>query len=426
MKVPAFLVLLSATSLLAEVHTMTLRQALERALAQNPDVMLARLDVTKSKAQSEQTRDPFALKLGAGSGLAYTYGFPSSIDGNAPSIFQVRGTMSLLDRAQAYRVAQAVEDEKGVGMAVTLRQQDVAYRVSTTFLDAELAARSAAAAKRQAESLRQVKQFTDVRVADGRELKVESTRANLNTLKAEDKAEEFAYVATNVEMALAQLLGFPAGDKVRPALEDRTQDALPITQEQAVANALADSVELRRLESNIRAKELEIKSYDATWLPKINLVSQYSLLSKFNNFDTYYPRFQRNNYQVGASIEFPLLTGKAPKAGKAAAETDIDKLRIEIARTKARISGDIDQSYRDVQKAERTRNLSRAGLDLAREDFSVVLVQSDEGRATLAQVEAARAKEQEEWLLYYDSQRVVELARLNVRKNTGTILAGLQ
>ncbi len=405
---------------------MTLRQALERALAQNPDVMLARLDVNKSKAQSEQTRDPFSLKLGAGSGLAYTYGFPSSIDGNAPAIFQVRGTMSLLDRAQAYRVAQAVEDEKGVGMAVTLRQQDVAYRVSTTFLDAELAARSAAAATRQAESLRQVKQFTDVRVADGRELKVESTRANYNALRAEDKAEEFTYAATNVEMALAQMLGLPAGDRVRPALEDRTQEALPITQEQAVANALSDSVELRRLESNIRAKQLEIKSYDATWLPKINLVSQYSLLSKFNNFDTYYPRFQRNNYQVGASIEFPLLTGKAPKAGKAAAETDIDKLRIEIARTKARISGDIDQSYRDVKKAERTRNLNRAALDLAREDLSVVLVQSDEGRATLAQVEAARAKEQEEWLLYYDSQRVVELARLNVRKNTGTILAGLQ
>jgi outer membrane protein len=426
MKVPAFLFLLTATSLLAEVHTMTLRQALERALAQNPDVMLARLDVTKSKAQSEQTRDPFSLKLGAGSGLAYTYGFPSSIDGNAPAIFQVRGTMTLLDRSQAYRVAQAVEDEKGVGMAVTLRQQEVAYRVSTTFLDAELATRSAAAALRQSESLRQVKQFTDVRVADGRELRVESTRANLNALTAENQAEEFGYAAANVETALAQLLGFPPGDRVRPALEDRTQEPLSVTQEQAVANALADSTELRRLESNIRAKELEVKSFEASWIPRINLVSQYQLLSKFNNFEVYYPRFQRSNYQVGASIELPVLTGKAPKAGKAAAQTDIDKLRLEIARTKARISADIDQSYRDAQRAERTRGLRRAALDLAREDLSVLLVQNDEGRATLAQVEAARAKEQEEWIRYYDAQRVVELARLNVRRNAGTILAGLQ
>jgi hypothetical protein len=55
-----------------------------------------------------------------------------------------------------------------------------------------------------------------------------------------------------------------------------------------------------------------------------------------------------------------------------------------------------------------------------------MLAQSDEGRATMAQVEAARAKEQEEWIRYYDAQRVVELARLNVRKATGTILAGVR
>lgn len=104
----------------------------------------------------------------------------------------------------------------------------------------------------------------------------------------------------------------------------------------------------------------------------------------------------------------------------------MDKLRLEIARTKNRISSDIDQSYRDVQRAERTRTLRRATLDLAREDVTVAMVQSDEGRATMAQVEAARAKEQEEWIKYYDAQRVVELARLNVRRNTGTLLASVR
>ena len=67
--------------------------------------------------------------------------------------------------------------------------------------------------------------------------------------------------------------------------------------------------------------------------------------------------------------------------------------------------------------------LQRAKLDLAREDLSIVLTQNDEGRATMAQVEAARANEQEELIRYYDSQRAVELARLNVRRTTGTILA---
>ncbi len=395
-------------------------------MEQNPDVVLARLDVQKSKFQTDQTRDPFALKLGVGSGAAYTYGFPASIDGNAPSIVQARGQMAIFDRSQTYRVQQAKEAESGAGIDVTLRQQEVAYRVYTAFLDAEHAARSAAAAERQYQSLQQVKQFTDARVADGRELKVESQRANVNALTAQNAAEEFGYVGANTEVALAQLLGFPAGDRVRPALEDREQESVTITQDQATANAVAQSVEIRRLESNLRAKQLEVKSFEAARLPRINLVSQYSLLAKYNNFDVFYPRFQRNNFQIGASIELPLFMGKAPAAGKASAETDMDKLRLEIARTKNRISSDIDQSYRDVQRAERTRTLRRATLDLAREDVTVAMVQSDEGRATMAQVEAARAKEQEEWIKYYDAQRVVELARLNVRRNTGTILASVR
>jgi outer membrane protein TolC len=333
--------------------------------------------------------------------------------------------MAIFDRPQTYRIAQSKENERGAGIDVTLRQQDIAYRVSTAFLDAENAVRSAAAADRQYQSLAQVKQFTDVRVADGRELRNESTRANVNALLAQNTAEEFAYAGANAEAALAQLLGFPAGDRVRPAIEDRELDAIA-PQDQAVSNAVAQSTELRRLESNLKAKQLEVKSFEATRLPTINLVSQFAVLAKYNNFEVFYPRFQRTNFQIGASIEIPIFKGKAPEAGKAAALTDIEKIQVEIARTKNRIGADIEQAYRDVQRAEKARTLRRAVLDAAREDLTVLLVQSDEGRATLAQVEGARAKEQEEWIRYYDAQRVVELARLNVRRNTGTILAGVR
>jgi outer membrane protein TolC len=423
MKVPALFLI--CTTAFAEVHTLTLRQALDRALAQNPDVILTRLDAQKSKSQTAQTQDPFALKLGAGSGLAYTYGFPASIDGNAPSIIQVRGQMAIYDKPQSYRIEQSKEAERGAAVDVTLRQQDVAYRVASAFLDAEAAVRSAAAAQRQYESLAQVKQFMDVRVADGRELRTASTSANVQALVAQNTAEEFAYVGANTEAALAQLLGFPAGDRVHPATELR-DDSPVIAQQQAVSTAIDQSLELRRLESNLKAKQLEVKSFESTWMPRINAFSTYQVLSRFNNFDVFYPRFQRNNFQIGASIEIPIFKGKAPEAGKAAAQTDIDKIQVEITRTKNRISSDIDQAYRDVQRFEKTRTLRRAMLDAVREELSVLLVQSDEGRATLAQVEAARAKEQEQWIAYYDAQRLVELAKLNVRKATGTILAGIQ
>ncbi len=72
------------------------------ALDQNPDVIVARLDAQKARAQVTIAHDPFTPKLFAGSGAAWTYGFPSSIDGNAPSIMQAKTVMSIFDRPQSY------------------------------------------------------------------------------------------------------------------------------------------------------------------------------------------------------------------------------------------------------------------------------------------------------------------------------------
>ncbi|HJT89412.1 MAG TPA: TolC family protein, partial [Bryobacteraceae bacterium] len=67
--------LFSVVALRAEVFTMTLRQAVETALKQNPDVLLARLDQEKARQAIRQARDPFTPRLVVGSGLAYSNGF---------------------------------------------------------------------------------------------------------------------------------------------------------------------------------------------------------------------------------------------------------------------------------------------------------------------------------------------------------------
>jgi len=63
----------------AEVHSLTLRQTIELALRQNPDVALVRLDEQKARAAVRVARDPFLPHLTAGSGMAYTSGFPMSL-----------------------------------------------------------------------------------------------------------------------------------------------------------------------------------------------------------------------------------------------------------------------------------------------------------------------------------------------------------
>jgi outer membrane protein TolC len=412
--------LLTALCASAEVKTLTLRQALDMALAQNPDLLLARLDQQKARSQVTVTRDPFSPKIYAGSGAAYTYGFPSSIEGSAPAIVQVKTQMALFNRPLSYQVAQSNEAARGAAIDVARKQDEVIYRVTSLYLDAEQAARSLDAARRQAASLLRVRELMDQRVAEGRELAIESKKSNLAALRANQHLDTLSLDLLNAEGALGLALGMGPDDRVRAAPEERAPLTVGESEEASIEAALEGSKELKTLESNMQAKMLEIKSYRAERLPKINLVAQYSLFAK-STYQAYFTEFQRNNAQIGMSIEVPLITGRSGAALVSESQADIAKLRIEVGRTRARITNDLRAAYQDLKRAEMAREVARADLDLAREELTLDLAQMDEGRMPLAKVEAARATEDEKWLAYYESQHTAELARLNVLQRTGTL-----
>ena len=92
-----FLISLGAS---AEIRTLTLKEAVDLALKQSPDLMLARLDEQKAEQAVRIARDPFATKVLVGSGLAYTTGCPMSIEGVSPSVVQARAVQSLYNRPQ--------------------------------------------------------------------------------------------------------------------------------------------------------------------------------------------------------------------------------------------------------------------------------------------------------------------------------------
>jgi outer membrane protein len=405
---------------------MTLRQALDLALQQNPDVVLAQLDQQKARYQVTVTHDPFSPKVIAGSGAAYTYGFPTSIDGNAPSILEAKTQMAIFDKSQSYLVAQAKENLRGAGIDIASRQEEVAFRVASLFLDAEYASRSFAAAQRQAETLAHVQQLTKARFDEGRELSIEVSRADLATKKIQHQMNQLNDDVANAERALALVLGFTASDRVRPAEENRSALQMPDSEDAAVEAVLENSPELKRLESNLQAKTLEIKSYKSKRWPTVDLVAQYSLLGGYNNFQQYFNRFQHNNLEFGASFAIPVLAGHAARAYVSQGEADSAKIRTQVAQTRGRIESDLRRAYQDAGRADEGLDLSRADLNLARDQVSLDLAQVDEGKLPQAKLEQDRATEEEKWMAYYQSQTASERARLSVLRLSGTLLTAVK
>src|SRR6185437_4077319 len=405
----------------AENHVLTLKQAVDRALGQNPEALMARLAPFKAAAAIRVAKDPFVPRLAVGSGLAYNNGFPLSIEGSAPAAFEARANAYIFNRPQTYAIAQAKENARGAGFAAGEKTDEIAFRVASLYIDADRAGRLATMAQQQAESLQRVLETVHARVLDGRELPISEQEANVNLLRARQRLSTLEGDRDLTQHDLASTLGFSPIDTVQPAEQERAPTEIPSSEQDAMKAALDSNKELKRLESNYQAKVLEIKGDKAQRLPRADLVAQYALLTHYSHYDEYFRAFKRNNGELGASFSVPLFTGPGLKATINQAEADQQHVRAEIDAARNKIMLDLHQAYRNIENSEGARKLAQAELDLARSQVSVLLAQMNEGRASLRQLEEARFNEDEKWIALYDAQFNAERARLNVLRQTGQL-----
>ncbi len=421
-----FLILFSVWACQAEVYTLGLREAVERALKESPDVVLARLEAERAASAVRLAHSVFVPKVVVGSGLAYSSGLPMSIEGATPSLFQANAVGSVFNRAQSLRVAAAKESRRGAEIDAGAKQEEVVYRTAEMYLDAENAARIAEVSRQEADGLGRVLEAVRARAAEGRELPLEVKKAELNLARARYRSQVLESNAEAARISLAALLAFEPGDQVRPAPGERTAPAVPESADAAAEAALASSKEIRSLESKLLAKQLDVRSQQAERLPRMDLVAQYALLAKFNNYQKFFNSFQRNNGQIGVSFQVPLFSGPAVSAAVAQAGTEAAEVRLQLRAAQNRVAAGARRAYADMRQAESGMAVSRMDLDVARDQVSVLLAQMEEGRASLRQVDEARNAETEKWIAFYDAAANAEKARLAVLRQTGDLIAALR
>jgi outer membrane protein TolC len=251
------------TGLRAEVHQLTLKQAVDTALKQNPEIILARLDEQKAALGVTVAKDPFIPRVVVGSGLAQSWGFPLSIEGSAPSIIRAQAIMSVYNRSYSYLVAQAKENARTATIDQNAKRDDIAFRTASAYLDILRARQALDMLRRQAESLQRVQETVAMRVTEGRELPVEGKRAEFNLSRSRQRADALELDSAHAETSLALVLGYGPNDRVRPVGVEGEIADLPESEESSVETALENSKEVRIFESQLQAKGFEKRSYDA-------------------------------------------------------------------------------------------------------------------------------------------------------------------
>ncbi len=419
------LLALAGGALSADTYKLTVKEAVQRALEQNPDVVLARLDEYKAAQGIRLARDPFLPRLDVGSGLAYTNGYPQSVEGSAPSIITAKASAFVYNRQQTYILAQAHENARGAALATASKRDEVAFRTASLYLDLDRAAKLGEMAGKQVESLTKV-----AATARSRVKKAMSSRSRKSGPRSSSNAPNSASNPSR-PMRMKPSARLPW----RSATPPRTTSSPPAEscrrarcRNPSRPRLRAHSIPTKTSAGSNRPwfpKGLKSKATKRR-LPRVDLVAQYALFSRFNHLDEYFLRFQKNNEELGLAFSVPLLPGPGISAQVNQAEADATKIRVQYASARNRIMLDIHQAYQDLRKSQTARDVTQADLDWARESLSVLLAQMAEGRASLRQVEEARIVENEKWLAFYDAQYAAERARLTVLRETGGLVASLR
>jgi len=258
--------------------------------------------------------------------------------------------MSLYNPGQSYLVAQAKENTRTAAIDESSKRDEVAFRTASLFLDVLRLTQSRDAAHRQVESFQKVAELVQLRIDEGKELPFAGKQAAFAVTRAIQRGQSIDMDVDYGQASLALTLGFGPADRVHPLEGALDPSGLPASEDAAIETALAYSKEVKKLESQLQAKGFEVRSYRASRRPLIDLVAQYGMLAKYN-YQDFFGRFQRNNGQLGVSIQLPLLAGSASGAQAFRAEAEVAQLHLQVTTARDRIS---IESRRNFQLMKRS------------------------------------------------------------------------
>jgi len=395
------------------------RTAIELALKNSTTTGLAHADLQRARASMTQTRDVFLPQMVLGSGLGGSYGFPLSLEGAAPSVFNVNFQGALLNGAQRSMVKAARSDVAATAAQNADRRNDVITETALAYVQLDLLESSLTIQREQQESAAKFQDTVNQRVQAGLDSQVETTRAKLVGARTTLDIAQTRAAADQLRLRLSQLTGLPAAS-IRTSTE--SIPALPdVPQDQDLASeAVKNNPVIKAAEAAAQAKEFRAQAEHRQLYPAVDYVGQYAVLARFNNYDQFFQKFQRHNVTAGVAIRFPFFN-PVQRAAAEAAKEDAAKSRKEAQGVREQVSTDTLKLQRSVQQLAAARQVAQLEHQLAEADIETAHAKIESGGASIKDEQNARVAEHQRYTAYLNSSFELDRAQIQLMRQTGQL-----
>jgi outer membrane protein len=404
---------------------LTLKQAVQLALKQNPQRVIAQLLVSESDRNSQIARSALLPQAKvAASGAINQYNVqsierapkreelgPYQIINAGPAFSQ---TLLNFQQIRAYQIGregthQARADEQTTREIVVNAVVDQYLQILRA-----LATRDAAKA-RVALAQRLYDQATELQKT-GIGLNIDTVRANVELQNERQTLIDAETLTHTTKYGLAALLDLPR-DQDPEAADHLDFYDLPALEKEALLNqALTSRPEIRSLNSQQRIAKLTTDAAGEQRLPQLD----------FSGF-WFYQGSRFNNgipaYTYAVSLEFPIFTGGRIRAEEARAKLEEQHVAENRRQLEAQIVNEVKSALDELTAARNSVDVANLGLTLAQEEVAQAQRRFAAGVTTnveviTAQDALARASDNQIGALYQ-----FNLSRASLARATGDIEA---
>jgi outer membrane protein TolC len=426
------LVLLAASSAgLAQAPApgaLTLRRAVELALERAPQLAAVRAAWEEGAASADLARDAFHPSAYLSTTPGYTYGLPTTVAGQVPSIVAVEIRQTIYDpnRRSATLVAQASASALDASLVQSCRStvEAAVGAYARSYLDGA----KVEAARRRLEAGDAIARRVTALFEEGRRSELDVERATLQAARARQKLLNAESDRDLSELELKRLIGWPGSAPLRLAGDpDAVVPELAAAENLAAVRAADPELKSLSREVGLLGQSASLES--KRWAPIIEASASYQRLAKFNNYDDYYLTFTPDSVAVGVSIALPLWTGGRFQDGERRARARLERAEADLRTRESDLEMAVRRAEAAVARSMAEKSLSRRARGIASQTRSAEELLVRDGRSEpvdLDEREMALADADEEEAQAGLESLLERVRLLSLRGELGTALLGAE
>jgi outer membrane protein TolC len=376
---------------------------------------IAAINQWRAQEVYKEARANYIPQVTIGSGLGYSYGFPLTLEGSAPSVVNFNSVQALFNLSLKEYIKAAKIDWKATSLDTQDKRDAVILDTALTYAQLDqLTAKTKALSEAQA-AAEKAQYVSEQRLKEGVDSKLEVTKSQLLTARVRLRIAEAQGQTDVLREHLAHLLGVPA-DSI--ATEPGSIPEIPlISQDDDLpARAVANSLPVKLAEQKVASAQARANGeHKAVFMPTIDLASQYAYLAKFNNYDLYYLHYTANNFSGGLNLRIPIFNS-VQKARAQEAEADAMTARKQADLTKEKVREDTLKLQRSA-----ARDVARLEWEVSQGDFEAVKGRAQTGAANTRDEQNAELDSDDKHAAYLDAEFELSRAQLQLLRLTGEL-----